>query len=97
MGPEKRYNSVITGLIPGLILPVVTLIIIWLVRYEGGFLHFLAIFQRLGVLSKLLSLAVIPNLLLFFLFLWLNRPFSARGVIFATLIMAFVMLVLKFA
>jgi len=97
MRPEKRYNSIPAGLIPGLILPIVTLIIIWLVKYDGGFFQFLTVFQKMGMLSKLLSLSVIPNLLLFFLFLWLNRSFSARGVIFATLVMAFVMLVLKFA
>lgn len=97
MEPEKRFNTIVTGLVPGLLLPVVTMVIIWLVRYEGGFFRFLAVFQELGMLSKLLSLSVIPNLLLFFIFLWIDRPFSARGVIFATLILAFVMLLLKIA
>ncbi len=45
----------------------------------------------------MISLSVIPNLLLFFLFIWTNRTLSARGVIFATLLVAMVMLVLKFA
>jgi len=97
MAPEKKFNTILAGLIPGIILPITTLVIIWLVRYDGGFFNFLAMFQRMGMLSKILSLSVIPNLLLFFIFLWINRPFSARGVIFATLVMAFVMLVLKFA
>lgn len=97
MAPEKRFDTILSGLVPGLLLPVVTLVIIWLIRYEGGFFRFLGVFQQMGMLSKILSLSVIPNLLLFFLFLWTNRPYSARGVIFATLIMAFVMLVLKFA
>jgi hypothetical protein len=48
------------------------------------------------MLSKVVSLAAIPNLLLFFLFIWTKRNFSARGVIFATLLLAFVMLILKF-
>ncbi len=97
MAPEKRFDTILSGLVPGLILPAVTLVIIWLIRYEGGLFRFLGEFQQMGMLSKILSLSVIPNLLLFFLFLWTNRPYSARGVIFATLIMAFVMLVLKFA
>ena len=86
-----------TGLIGGLALPMVTLVIIWLVRYEGGFGEFLSSFQRMGALSKVISLSVIPNLLLFFLFIWTNRTFSARGVIFATLVVAMIMLILKFA
>ena len=85
------------GLIPGIILPLTTLIIIWVIRYDGGFLQFLKDFQQIGLLSKAVSLAAIPNLLLFFLFIWTDRTFSSRGVIFATLVVAFLMLVLKFA
>lgn len=85
------------GLIAGLLLPLATLLVVWLVRDEGGLGEFLSYYQRFGLLSKIVSLSVIPNLLLFFLFIWTNRTFSARGVIFATLVVALVMLVLKFA
>ncbi|MFO7935130.1 MAG: hypothetical protein R6U78_13745 [Bacteroidales bacterium] len=97
MRSDKRFDSLTAGLIPGLVIPAVTLVIIWLVRHDGGLFEFLVVFQRMGMLSKLISLSVIPNLLLFFLFVWTNRSFSARGVIFATLVLAFVMLVLKFS
>ena len=97
MATEKRFDSVTAGLIPGLMLPVVTMLILWAVRYEGGLVDFLSSFQRNRILSKLLTLSTIPNLLLFFLFIWTNRTYSARGVIFATLVVAMVMLVLKFA
>ncbi|MEN8228822.1 MAG: hypothetical protein ABFS38_11770 [Bacteroidota bacterium] len=97
MKSEKRFDNVIYGLIPGIVLPVLTLIVFWFVRFDGGYFEFLDQFQRYGMLSKVLSLCTIPNLLLFFLFIWSNRSFSARGVIFATLVIAFVMLVLKFA
>ena len=93
----KRLNSVTAGLIPGLVLPVVTLIMIWAIKHEGGLGDFITSFQRLQMLSKVLTLSTIPNLLLFFLFIWTNRTYSARGVIFATLVVALVMLVLKFA
>ncbi len=85
-----------TGLIPGLFLPVVTLLGFWLFRSGGSLMQFLATFQNMGILSKILSLSVLPNLLLFFIFIWTRRNFSARGVIFATLLVAFVMLILKF-
>jgi len=97
MAANKNLDSMALGLIAGLVIPMVTLVILWQVRYEGGLGEFLSSFQRIGALSKLISLSVIPNLLLFFLFIWTNRSFSARGVIFATLIVAMVMLVLKFA
>jgi hypothetical protein len=84
------------GLILGLILPPLTLVIFWLVKSDLGLWNFLQRFQVLGMLSKVVSLAAIPNLLLFFVFIWTRRNFSARGVIFATLVMAFAMLILKF-
>lgn len=85
------------GLVTGLILPIVSLLLIWVIRYDGGLGDFLSSFQRMSLLSKVVSLAALPNLLLFFLFIWTNRTFSARGVIFATLVVALVMLVFKFA
>ena len=85
------------GLIPGIIFPLITMITIWAIKYDGGFFQFLNEFQRSGLLAKVVSLAAIPNLLLFFLFNWTDRTFSSRGVIFATLVLAFLMLVLKFA
>lgn len=85
------------GLLAGIILPVLTLLAIWLIRYDGGLTEFLTGFQRTGMLSKIVSLAALPNLLLFFICIWTDRIFSARGIIFATLIVALVMLVLKFA
>ena len=97
MRAERSLDSMILGLIAGIILPLISLLIIWLVRYDGGLFEFLSRFQAMGMLSKVISLAAIPNLLLFFICVWTNRNFSARGVIFATLIVAFVMLVLKFA
>jgi hypothetical protein len=97
MAAQRRFNTVLTGFIPGLLLPVLSLLIFWLAGYEGGFADFISSFQRMQVLSKLVSLSAIPNLLLFFLFIWTDRTYSARGVIFATLVVALVMLVLKFA
>lgn len=93
---EKRFNAVLTGLVPGILLPSLTMLVIWKVKSGLGLIEFLVQFQQLHMLSKLISLSVIPNLLLFFLFIWTNRNLSARGVIFATLLLAFVMLILKF-
>ncbi|RPI44538.1 MAG: hypothetical protein EHM46_02735 [Bacteroidetes bacterium] len=97
MKTRKPYDTLPAGFIPGLLIPVAGLAIFWSARYHGGFFEFLGDFQRLNTLSKILSLATIPNLLLFFIFIWTDRTFSARGVIFATLVLALVMLVLKFA
>jgi hypothetical protein len=92
---EKRFNSLVTGLVPALVLPFVTMLVIWIIKSDSALAEFLVEFQRLHMLSKLISLAAIPNLLLFFVFIWTGRNLSARGVIFATLVLAFLMLILK--
>jgi len=97
MKTKKRFDSLLSGLIPGIVFPLIVLVVIWAIQSEDGLFDFLQRFQRHNVLSKMVSLAALPNLLLFFLFIWTDRTFSARGVIFATLVLAFVMLVLKFA
>lgn len=97
MEKKNRFNSVATGLVCGIVLPVITLVTIWAIRYGGDFAYFMVEFQRIGALSKLISLSVIPNLLVFFVFTWLSKPNSSKGVIFATFVIAFVMLILKFS
>ncbi len=92
---EKKFNTLLTGLIPALVLPALTLLVLWLIKSDRGFVDFLVYFQEMKMLSKVVSLTAIPNLLLFFLFIWTNRNFSARGVVFATFLLAFVMLILK--
>ena len=93
---NKKYDSLLTGLVPGLVLPLLTLLVLWKVKSNSPLIDFLMQFQEMNMLSKLVSLAAIPNLLLFFLFIWTNRNFSARGVIFATLLLAMLMVILKF-
>jgi hypothetical protein len=93
---HKKFNSLLYGLVPGLVLPILFFLAFWMLKSDSSLQQFLVDFQRLGMLSKVLSLSAIPNLLLFFLFIWTDRNFSARGVVFSTLILAFVMLILKF-
>lgn len=92
---EKKFDTVLSGFVPALVLPSLTLLGFWIVKSESTLVDFLVQFQQLQMLSKVVSLSTIPNLLLFFLFIWTNRNFSARGVIFATLLLAFLMLILK--
>ena len=93
---NKKFDTLLIRLVPALVLPVLTLLGFWIVKSDRGFVEFLVQFQQMRMLSKVVSLAAIPNLLLFFIFIWTNRNFSARGVIFATFLLAFIMIILKF-
>ncbi len=81
----------------GLLAPLLALTVIYIVAFRGmslgGFLEMLALRRKL---SSMISLSVIPNLLLFFIFIWLNYLYSARGVLVAVFLFALIMVLTKF-
>lgn len=56
----------------------------------------LKILKEGKLFGKVLSLAAIPNLFVFFVFLKKKQDYRARGVLLATVLIAIVMLILKF-
>ncbi len=95
MKNKNIYDNLWTGLILGILLPIITIFVIWLFNSEGSLVNYLKGFYRLNSFTGLISLSAIPNLLLFFVFIWTNKYRSARGVIFATLVVALIMLMFK--
>ncbi len=97
MNKEKKINfdTLFWGIITGLAAPVITLFIIWLFRDSNSFGEFLVQMQSINMLAKLLSLCAIPNLLFFFIFIWLNKLYSSKGVLFATILYGLLIIVLK--
>jgi len=93
---KKYSDNLYIGLTLGIIIPIVTLIIVYFYvfnRYKiSEFLYFL---KTMNILSKLLSLCVVPNLLLFFSFIWTKKDSSAKGVLVATFVLAFLVILLK--
>lgn len=94
----KSLNSVIIGLIAGLITPVIFFLLYFLFRIHGtdfgGYLRFLVESEKL---VHVMSLAVFPNLIPFFLFVNSSRFRAGRGVLGATIGLGILIFVLKFA
>lgn len=95
MNKIRKYDTLGTGLILGLLVPVLAVVILWAFNSEGSLISYIKGFHKVNSLAGLVSLSAIPNLLLFFIFIWTNWVRSARGVIYATLIVAAIMLLLK--
>ena len=97
MNKLSRYNDVRLGLIIGLVVPLVTVLIFYQVKFNhqdiGEFLNTMASKEQL---SSILSLCVIPNLLFFFIFIWTNMLSLARGVLMATFVFALVVVAVKY-
>jgi hypothetical protein len=94
---KSKVNKVWLGAFLGILLPAITVLIAWKIRFGHyeleGFFRFL---MQKKVLSPLLSLCVIPNLLVFFIFIWLNYLYSARGVLLSTFVVGFIIVGVKF-
>jgi len=93
---RNRYDQILTGWIIGVILPVLIFLITYQVKYsEMEFQSFLRNMWQMKIFMKLLSLCVFPNLGFFFLFYRMKYDMAARGVILATFMYAFAVLIVK--
>lgn len=61
-----------------------------------GFDETLEIIKEGDLIGKVLGLAAIPNLFVFFIFLKKKQDYRARGVLMATILIAVLMLIMKF-
>ena len=95
----KKYNYFLLGTTLGIIAPITCLFGYWLISYN--FMSFIPTFPRYlitgKVLAPVLSLCVIPNLGLFFLFINTERYKTARGFVLATILYGFLIMYLKIA
>ena len=92
---SNLYNTERFGFIAGLIIPIFVILGFYFYRNSESISTFIDSLMSVGIISKLVSLCVVPNLLLFFLFMWKNNLRPARGVIGATFIYALIVLSLK--
>ena len=93
----RKYDRLWLGLVLGIITPVLVMFVYYKINFfyirVDTFLY--EAFMK-SIFLPLLSLCVIGNLLVFFIFLQTDRYYSSRGVVFATLLYAILIFILKF-
>ncbi|MCF8379479.1 MAG: hypothetical protein K9H49_07880 [Bacteroidales bacterium] len=93
---SQKANRIGTGITAGILLPLMLLIIIFAIKKNDyGFFEYIRLNLQIGNLPKVISLSLIPNLALFFLFIQKNYLKSARGIIMAMFIAGFIIVILK--
>lgn len=94
---SSRINKNLTGFIAGILLPlIIMLIMLMLKKNDNSLFEMISLNQQMGMLAKLISLSVIPNLLLFFIFIWTNLLKAGRGVLMSMFLFGFIIIILKF-
>lgn len=93
---RTRFDRIPNGWLIGIIAPLVIFLIAYEVKYsEMEFTAYLRNVWQMKIFLKILSLCVFPNLGFFFLFYRLKYDMAARGVIMATFMYAFAVLIAK--
>ncbi len=103
---KSIINTFWFGFISGILVQLIAFYFVILVNKsilgytDRGVFDFLAYFMnfdagRSEIIPKLLSLSVIPDLLLFFIFIWTDKMKSARGVIGSAFLLGIVIVILK--
>ncbi len=95
----KYKNSLTLGTLLGLITAFISTFLVYLIMFSNYAFHdYLNILmQNKKLLAPVISIAGIPNLGLFYLFINKNLYQSARGVILATFILVVIVIVIKIA
>ena len=89
-------NKLKYGFWPGVIFPLIMFLLMYFVRYqEVSLVDYLKNLWRFDILVRLLTLCVLPNLILFLFFFRKKQDMAARGVLMATFIYAFIVLISK--
>lgn len=81
------------GLFLGILIPVVTFFAYYLIKFSDiGFSDYLASMHHYKLLFKILSLCVLADLPVFYIFIQLKFWKTSRGIVFACFIFAFMVL-----
>ncbi|NVO10816.1 MAG: hypothetical protein HXX16_12690 [Bacteroidales bacterium] len=84
------------GFVLGMIVPIIAFFGIYFFGFKyKSLISFYEMILARGFFSQILSLAVIPNVAVFFIFIWLNKLSAAKGVLAATIVMALLVFGLK--
>ena len=98
MSARKRNTTdrLLVGWVIGSVVPLVFFLIFYQMKYSGmPFMVYPRSVWEMKIFLKIISLCVFPNLGFFFLFYRKKYDMAARGVIMATFIYAFLVLVAK--
>jgi len=92
-----KYDNFFAGFISGILIPLLVAFIAFLVTSKGLTLleYYFEILKK-GFMTHGLTLCILPDIILFFVFNWADMLKSAKGILWATIIWLLVLVVNKF-
>lgn len=94
---KSRFDNLRLGIILGLVFPTFGFLIFYLWSFSKvSFAYFVEYALQISAVSKLLSLSLLSNLLVFFLFILKNYYLTARGILLSTFVWTFGIVLIYF-
>ena len=85
----QKIDKLWIGLVLGTVVPSLTFLIIYLITIPSqSNVPFSEVMATKGFFTQLISMSVLPNVAVFFIFIWTNKLLAARGVLAATIVLA---------
>lgn len=95
---KSKFDNLWIGLAGGLVMPMLTLTAVYFFKFRyitfDGMVKYLTM---IDVFVKVISLCVLPNLVVFYIFLQTNHYKAVRGVLMATLLLTIGIFIYFFA
>ncbi|PLX23480.1 MAG: hypothetical protein C0599_04405 [Salinivirgaceae bacterium] len=94
---RKKYNNIWLGFGLSIILTAIAFFAFYLAGLDRfkTFHTFISYISFTGMFSSVMALSALPNLLLFFIFIWTNKYRSARGVLTAVVVFTLIVAILR--
>ncbi|MDX5585686.1 MAG: hypothetical protein QNK20_12390 [Aureibaculum sp.] len=89
-------KEILVGILVGLLATALGFYLYVEFVLNGSFQESLVIINNKNLYGQILSIAAIPNLLVFFIFIKKKQDYKARGVLIATFLVAFLILASQF-
>lgn len=94
-----KFNKPYVGLILGLLLPVLSFILYYYYKTKGdmSLIDYFNLLVHYQLFMTILTLSVLPNIILFFIFKKLDYWYSIKGLVTAIFIYTMIVVVLRFS
>jgi hypothetical protein len=94
---SEKYDNILTGLITGLIFPIIVGLVIYIFSHGNQSLHsYLVRISDSKIITHSITLCVFPNIILFLIFNRLDMLGATRGVLAITIVWAVIVFGVKF-
>jgi hypothetical protein len=94
---SEKYDNILTGLITGLIFPIIVGLVIYIFSHGNQSLHsYLVRISDSKIITHSITLCVFPNIIIFLIFNRLDMLGATRGVLAITIVWAVIVFGVKF-